>query len=139
MSQQNSGQQVYFGVPPGPTLGLVLNIYERQLFFFSTFVRTVIVGKWPNKQNEYTYKMSFMSETNTAQGSYIHSCAFWWIYNMLVSHLPRFYAGKARPKEGERQVLPRTSVRGGVINLGLARRATSNVTAIHRAVYAGQC
>ena len=57
-------------------LGLVLNIYEGQLFFFSTFVRTVIVGKWPNKQNKYTYKMSFMSETNTAQGSYIHSCAF---------------------------------------------------------------
>ena len=47
MSQQNSGQQVYFGFPPRPTLGLVLNIYERQLFFFSTFVRTrtVIVGK----------------------------------------------------------------------------------------------
>ena len=63
---------------------------------------------------------------------------FWWIYNMLVSHLPRFYAGKARPKERERHVLPQTSVRGGVINLGLARRATSNVTAIYRAVYAGQ-
>ena len=105
MSQQYSGQQVYFGFPPRPTLGLVLNIYERQLFFFSTFVRTVIVGKWPNKQNEYTYKMSFMSETNTAQGSYIHSCAFWWIYNMLVSHLPRFLRRQGETKrERERDM-----------------------------------
>ena len=50
-----------------------------------------------------------------------------------------FFTQARRDQKRERHVLPQTSVRGGVINLGLARRATSNVTAIYRAVYAGQC